>query len=736
MKIYAKFLALLLVSSAFTTNAQTFGDAVDEGLQQQQEECDPTTGEGTRDLQTSCPRPSITDGNKEPWDPLSNGESSFVQSFLSSNLTLVSDSNPFLNDEIRGVTLEEPNKAETLEYLDNGGSPPGRYARATVYYGSLGYIMEYKVGPLPFPDFVTPSDTSTLTVTELRQPDEIPLTALPLSRDQYGALSNIVSAFISDATVDSFLTQAFGSTATISFTTHEFGLERNRTNVVPVSWYRRFSENDNILSHPLPLECMVEFSPADDPNAWRLHSIVYNYQFFAEISDFTSAITAGSVTIKDLPPYEANPFWQTLEKRPSLRPDNCKPPAANVEPGARYSVDGGYVSWLGWRFHITNRPRTSMAIHDVSFLGQRIAYELSLQELQAVYSGYSPSMGNKFLYDTNFYFGSTNRQLVEGVDCPKGAFIRGNSCIFEHDKGVPVWRKDGGTKWYAGAKGTHLVVRAMYEVGNYDYLCEFKFGLDGQVDVGFAASGQLFLSPYDPIEDSFGNRVQEEALANLHSHYAGFKVDLDVLGVDNCVEKESIVYKDRPATQPAGFNVPAKNMMVERELVQSENDARVRIDNMNPVNWKVVSCDQKNQWGHLKGYEIAHPNTPLPIYTFPGYQDYHIVFAQRKESEPYVTTQFDALTRADPPLPITGPAGISNDESLNSTDVVAWVGLGFYHLPRAEDNPVTNIVASHFSIRPFNYFDENPSIDVGQTIRWRGNTLQNNVPMGDCTADL
>lgn len=473
MSISIKLLLLLLVAtSASTTTAQSFLRPADEtnAERQTQEECDPTIGEGTRTLQTTCPRSFIDEtAGPEPWDPLSRSERSYVSRVLSERLTLVSSNNPFVDDTVRGVTLEEPNKNETLEYLDNNGPLPGRYVRATVFYGSRGYIMEYLVGPLPFPDLGTP-DASTITVEEARNSSEIPLTALPLGGSQYSALADIITNFVNDATVNAFLVDAFQDPSTIAWTTHEFGVYKNRTNVVPVSWFRRFSLLDNILSHPLPLEVMVEFNPYSDSSAWMLHSIVYRYQFFPTIADFTTALTNGQVNIVPSAPFPPEqPFWQTLEKRASLRPNNCDPPASNIEPGARYTVNGGWVSWLGWSFHVTNRPRTAIAIHNVKFMGDRIAYELSLQELQAVYTGYTPSMANKFLYDTNFYYGSTNRQLVEGVDCPKGAYIRGNTCIFEHDKGVPVWRKDGGRSWFAGAKGTHLVVRSAMEVGNYDY---------------------------------------------------------------------------------------------------------------------------------------------------------------------------------------------------------------------------------------------------------------------------
>jgi hypothetical protein len=62
--------------------------------------------------------------------------------------------------------------------------------------------------------------------------------------------------------------------------------------------------------------------------------------------------------------------------------------------------------------------------------------------------------------------------------------------------------------------------------------------------------------------------------------------------------------------------------------------------------------------------------------------------------------------------------------------------LGFYHIPRAEDNPVTNTVLGHFSIRPFNYYDENPSLDVGQTVRYRSSVVQNDIPEGGCTVSV
>ncbi|XP_015284350.1 PREDICTED: retina-specific copper amine oxidase-like, partial [Gekko japonicus] len=44
--------------------------------------------------------------------------------------------------------------------------------------------------------------------------------------------------------------------------------------------------------------------------------------------------------------------------------------------------------------------------------------------------------------------------------------------------------------------------------------------------------------------------------------------------------------------------------------------------------------------------------------------------------------------------------------------LVAWVNVGFLHIPHAEDIPNTVTIGNEvgFILRPYNYFDEDPSI--------------------------
>ena len=710
-----------------------------------------TAATAERQLQTGCATNFARDSSdSSPWDRLSSSERTLVVAALGDALDLDTfDSDPFEVDAVRAYEVDEPDKAAMLEYLDNGGPEPPRYARAWVYHGEGGddHLMEYRVGPL---------DVAARTmggVEPLTVPGSIPARTMMVDYRQRRAIRNAVNAFVFHPAMQRFLVDAFGDTSTIEWSMHENEMKAESSRYANIAYRRKTSQLDNILAYPLPLEFRLNMDPSDDTSQWQIVNVLYRHEYFATSNDFIRALEDSSVTIVPTKPFSSNPFWQTLDHRQTDRPNSNAAPATNVQPTKRYTVRGGRVEWLGWSFHVKNRYRTGMAIHDVSFMGDRIAYELSLQELQAIYTGRSAYMANKYLFDSVFRYGSLNRRLKAGVDCPAQATFFDNICVFELDAGIPIWRKDHqGNKFYAGAKSTQLVVRSIFPVGNYDYLVEAKFSLDGSIDMGFSATGQLYMSYYDQSEESFGTKVHDEALANVHAHFAAFKVDLDILGQNNCVEKTEVKYGPRTEILPEtekdhpDLHVPEKNMFIRRTMVTSEDEARVKINNQSPAQWKVASCSEKNRWGYHKGYDIIHPNTPLGIMDEASFNDYHMLFSQRKEhDEEFLTTLSDFMTISEPVLPVVDltktmdgstATGISNGESLNNADIVAWISLGFYHVPRAEDNPVTNLVSSHFRLTPNNYFDENPSLDLGQTDRYRSGQKVEQIPPAECSVGL
>ncbi len=55
---------------------------------------------------------------------------------------------------------------------------------------------------------------------------------------------------------------------------------------------------------------------------------------------------------------------------------------------------------------------------------------------------------------------------------------------------------------------------------------------------------------------------------------------------------------------------------------------------------------------------------------------------------------------------------ISDDESLVNTDIVLWYVFGIHHITRPEEWPVMPVDTVSFWLKPFGFFDRNPSLDV------------------------
>ncbi len=58
------------------------------------------------------------------------------------------------------------------------------------------------------------------------------------------------------------------------------------------------------------------------------------------------------------------------------------------------------------------------------------------------------------------------------------------------------------------------------------------------------------------------------------------------------------------------------------------------------------------------------------------------------------------------------PAWTQNGRNVQDTDIVLWYTLGFHHIPSTEDWPVYNLGWHSVTLRPYNFFDQNPGLDV------------------------
>ena len=188
-------------------------------------------------------------------------------------------------------------------------------------------------------------------------------------------------------------------------------------------------------------------------------------------------------------------------------------------------------------------------------------YEVGPQEALAHYaSASSPYQELTSYMDTEFGLGQFTFQLVSGFDCPAHATYLNTSfyvsesththpnsiCMFEYDTGYPIQRHLTAN-YVSVTRNIAFILRSAATLGNYDYVFEYAFYLDGSIHITVRASGYIRGSFWatNGASSSDGFHIYDNLCGALHDHVINYKLDLDVAGTANSLMKHSMV----PTTQ-------------------------------------------------------------------------------------------------------------------------------------------------------------------------------------------
>ena len=264
---------------------------------------------------------------------------------------------------------------------------------------------------------------------------------------------------------------------------------------------------------------------------------------------------------------------------------------------------------------------SGMQLYDIRFNGDRIIYELSLQEAAATYGGYYPNPSWNNYLDSNWALGTVSWELVRGVDCPSTATFfdlvhmvwfgrpftfRNAVCVFELNTGKPLRRHydsdyAGGYNFYGGMANQLLVLRTIATPGNYDYVFDFIFYQNGVVEVQTSASGYVYGSFYDSNSNPYSYKLHEHLTSGTHDHLFSYKVDLDVGGRKNSYETIEIGIEN--ITERWFPNRTRIQKVLKRSVKSAELDATYKFNFGTPKYLNFFS-DVKNSMGVKKGYRI------------------------------------------------------------------------------------------------------------------------------------
>lgn len=489
---------------------------------------------------------------------------------------------------------------------------------------------------------------------------------------------------------------------------------------------------------------------SSDINDWSVGEFYYNGVVYENVRDFRVALN--DPDFERTPPNLDGP-WTDTEDFDSEPAGRELPPPVSIQPyGPRYRLDRKekFVSWFGFEFYITTAQATGISLFDIRFKGERVMYELGLQEAMAHYAGDDPMQGGLEFMDTFFGMGKNAFELVPGYDCPAYSDYldvewhqayqthhQPNSiCIFEYTADYLLSRH---TAQYSvtASRNTFLTVRSVSTVGNYDYTIDYIFYLDGTLEVKVRASGFIFAAFYTAnnakSEDEYGHRIHDALSSSMHDHVLNFKADLDVAGPKNDMVRMAI----EPMTKSYAWDQPEQPKRNTMHLVEYPVMEEAGIDW--PKNsgefYIVYSSEQKNAWGERKGYRITSgtgmgstPHLTILNSTTLGdsarWAEHDLWVLKQKDTEP---RSADPLNYLAPHDPIIDFSKMADHESLEhgatdttyDGDLVIYFNVGAHHVPHSGDVPNTLMHTSASSVMfvPHNFCDRDPSRESVQGVR-------------------
>lgn len=697
-----------------------------------------------------APRPNV-------WADLKQHEADEVYDFLVeqwAQLNLTKSPKTLTDNFI--VTLEtlQPNKTQSLPFLyEEHKTRPERWAKAVLshYTDDLSQLSYYAIGPLPISD-ATKVEPLTFPFTEGRN------TVMSLRADfmSAGEYALRLAENVSDITIELLRAKVnrnnpLDPNALMAFP--RFMRVKTGLDIAWIQFFRPGMGSSGRTLLPQGIYARVDASKSIDE--WTVDQWFYNGQLFENVDHFRTAMKDPNSGFLKTKPNVDGP-WTDTEDFDSQPAGRELPPPISIQPlGPRYKLDKTerFVSWFGFEFYLTSTQATGVSLFDIRFKGERVMYELSLQEALAHYAGDDPMAGGQEFLDAFFGMGTNAFELVPGYDCPAYADYLGselhrsgkteelpnNICIFEFTADHLLSRH---TAQYSvtASRNTYLTVRSVSTVGNYDYTIDYVFYLDGAIEVKVRASGYIYgaffaNNPYKN-NDEYGHRVHDALSSSLHDHVISFKADLDVAGTANdmvrlAVEPTVISYPwDQPYIKERNtMHLVEYNVTEEAGLVWPKNSGEFYL---------VYSADQTNAWGERKGYRIVSGtgmgNTPhLTIVNSTSlgksatWAEKDVWVVRHKDSEPRGADPLNYIAPLEPLIDFTK---IANGESLvhdddddddYEGDLVIYFNVGSHHIPHSGDIPNTLMHTSASSVMfvPHNFADRDPSRSSVQGVRYQ-----------------
>jgi len=409
-------------------------------------------------------------------------------------------------------------------------------------------------------------------------------------------------------------------------------------------------------------------------------------------------------------------------------------PVKVFQEDTSFTLEGNELQWQNFKMRLGVNGREGLIIHTVNYNDsgkvRPLFYRMSMAEIFVPYGDPRSPYYRKQVYDEGqFGLGYCMNSLEANLDCVgevrfiDAVFHNGLGqpeiypqvvCIREEDAGILWKHTDEKTGEATLVRSQRLALTFIATFGNYDYIFTWNFYQDGTIEHNVKLTGILSLNllAVNASTIGHGTQVAPQINAQYHQHFFSLRLDPEIDGNENSVEVKDVV---AGPGEPGSVNNPyGQAFTTEKKVFQTTGDSRTNVAPEKSRAWIITNPNIKHPYTNTEvGWKLMPwPTPPLcvqkqsPIHPQVEWMEYNTWVT------PYNDDQFypagDYLNKSGLPEWV----GRNEQANIANTDVVIWHNFGVNHVPRAEDFPIMPVETIGVFIKPYNFFVENPSMDV------------------------
>lgn len=418
-------------------------------------------------------------------------------------------------------------------------------------------------------------------------------------------------------------------------------------------------------------------------------------------------------------------------------------PLEIIEPeGKNYTITGNSIHWQNWDFHVRLDSRVGPILSTVTYddkgKKRKIMYEGNLGGMIVPYGDPDAGWYFKAYLDSGDYgMGTLTSPIARGKDAPENAVLLDATiadysgapttiphaiAVFERYAGPEYKHQEMGQP-NISAERRELVIRWISTVGNYDYIFDWVFQQNGTIGIDAGATGieavkgvkSKTMHESTAKEDTrYGTLLDHNIVGTTHQHIYNFRLDMDIDGENNSLVEVNPVVAPNERGGPR-----TSTMQTEQRVVSTEQQAAQKFD---PSTVRLLTnFGKENKVGNPVSYQLipyaggTHPVAKGAnfgkdewLYHRLSFMDKQLWVTRYDPQEKYPEGKYPNRSQSD-----TGLGQFTQDnQSIENSDDVVWLTTGTTHIARAEEWPIMPTEWVHVLLKPWNFFDETPTLNL------------------------